>query len=50
MAQVEHGPQMHGPALLVLAAFALVAGVVAVVRRARARKRSERDAGERRPR
>jgi hypothetical protein len=43
IAQVEHGPQMHGPALLVLLAFAIVAGLVALVRRAVARKRSDRD-------
>jgi hypothetical protein len=43
IAQVEHGPQMHGPALLVLMAFALVAGLVALVRRAMARKRSGHD-------
>jgi hypothetical protein len=43
IAQVEHGPQMHGPALLVLMAFALVAGLVALVRRAMARKRSDHD-------
>lgn len=41
--QAEHGPQMHGPALLVLLAFALVAGVVALVRKAAARKRSDRN-------
>jgi hypothetical protein len=43
IAQVEHGPQMHGPALLVLLAFAIVAGLVALVRRVVARKRSDRD-------
>jgi hypothetical protein len=44
IAQVEHGPQMHGPALLILVGFALVAGLVALVRRAWMRKRSHRDA------
>jgi hypothetical protein len=43
IAQVEHGPQMHGPALLVLMVFAVVAGLVTLVRRAMARKRSDRD-------
>ncbi|MGH2945384.1 MAG: hypothetical protein ACRDPC_03840 [Solirubrobacteraceae bacterium] len=43
IAQVEHGPQMHGPALLVLVAFALVAAVVALARRAAARKQSGRN-------
>jgi hypothetical protein len=44
IAQVEHGPQMHGPVLLVLLALALIAGVIALVRRAMANKRSDRDA------
>jgi hypothetical protein len=43
IAQVEHGPQMHGPALLILVAFALVAVLVALIRKMRARKRSERE-------
>jgi hypothetical protein len=43
IAQVEHGPQMHGPVLLVLLAFALIAGVVALVRKAMASKRADRD-------
>jgi hypothetical protein len=43
IAQVEHGPQMHGPALLVLLAFALIAGVVALTRKAMANKRSQRE-------
>jgi hypothetical protein len=43
IAQVEHGPQMHGPALLVLLAFVLVAGVVALARKAAAQRRAERD-------
>jgi hypothetical protein len=43
IAQVEHGPQMHGPALLILMAFVLVAGLVALVRKAMARKRLNHD-------
>jgi ABC-2 type transport system ATP-binding protein len=39
IAQVEHGPQMHGPALLGLLGFALVAGLLAL---ARTRSRSGR--------
>jgi ABC-2 type transport system ATP-binding protein len=41
--QVEHGPQMHGAALLVLLAFAFVAAVVALARGAVGRRRSRRD-------
>jgi hypothetical protein len=43
IAQVEHGPQMHGPALLVLLGFALIAAVVALVRKAIATRRAERE-------
>jgi hypothetical protein len=43
IAQVEHGPQMHGPALLVLMAFAFLAGLVALIRRAVVRKREDHD-------
>jgi hypothetical protein len=43
IAQVQHGPQMHGPAVLVLMAFVLIGGLVALARRAAARKRSSRN-------
>jgi hypothetical protein len=38
-----HGPQMHGPFVLLLVAIALVAGVVFLVRKAKAGKGSDRD-------
>jgi hypothetical protein len=38
-----HGPQMHGPILVVLLAIALVAGLVLLVRKRLRRKGSEHD-------
>jgi hypothetical protein len=43
IAQIEHGPQLHGPLLLALLGLALLAGLVALVRRAAARWRSGRE-------
>lgn len=44
IAAVEHGPGMHGPALVVLAVIALIVGLVGAVRsRNRPAKQSERD-------
>jgi hypothetical protein len=39
-----HGPQMHGPIVVTLMAIALVAGLVFLVRKAKAQKDSDRDA------